>query len=328
VATAKKSAWLTVTLSGAGNAQTLTNAVTVTGLTDGAYSDTVAVSGGGASNRVTYVVNLTVGSAPSAPSNLAGTVTPDVVSSSVNLTWTDNASNETQFIVERQAGTGVWAQRGTALANATTFTDTGVAAGSFNYRVSAKNATGTSPASNVAAVTVALKAQITITGPLVATPLKAGDTVYISWTTANMTSILLEYSIDDGVTFVLMDGITGQLLPADARWNHFPFKVPASTNVLIRATSYTNHSVFDVKGPYQITPSAVQQQTVALRHSVSRIRQSALQSLANGHALAGGAWSQVLVVGLDGAVVGRVSGGASLNGARRISQGRYCGLAK
>ena len=95
-------------------------------------------------------------SLPAAPalSGLRGTGT------NVGLTWTDgtpfnystglpattlgNAANEVGYKVERANGTtGVFAQVGTALANATTFTDPGASTGlAYQYRITAWNAAG------------------------------------------------------------------------------------------------------------------------------------------------------------------------------------------
>lgn len=91
---------------------------------------------------------------PVAPSGLAySLLTP----TSVDLNWTDNSSNEVGFTVERCAGTmlfcagnpGAWSTRTTTAANATRFTDTGLAAGTaYVWRVKAFNAVGNSDYSN------------------------------------------------------------------------------------------------------------------------------------------------------------------------------------
>ena len=76
------------------------------------------------------------------------------------LTWTDptppatsmgDPHNEIGFRIERATGAGAFSPLGTALANATTFTDNSVAGGTaYRYRVFAFNAAGASPASNIA----------------------------------------------------------------------------------------------------------------------------------------------------------------------------------
>ena len=74
---------------------------------------------------------------PAAPSGLVAAATS---STNVTLTWTDNASNENGFTVERCQGTGctAFAAIGGTSANGTTYHDTGLAAGgTYRYRVKA-----------------------------------------------------------------------------------------------------------------------------------------------------------------------------------------------
>ena len=83
--------------------------------------------------------------AVTAPSGLSATA---VSSSQINLAWTDNASNETGFRVDRCSGAGCtnFAQVGTNLAaNTVAFSDVGLTANTaYSYRVRAFNATDTS----------------------------------------------------------------------------------------------------------------------------------------------------------------------------------------
>jgi hypothetical protein len=74
------------------------------------------------------------GSEPAAASALG---TSGVTSTQITLGWTDNASNETGFKIERQTGgLGAYTVIATVPANATTYTDYGLAAGTqYSYRV-------------------------------------------------------------------------------------------------------------------------------------------------------------------------------------------------
>jgi len=67
----------------------------------------------------------------------------EVVSSSqINLTWTDNASNESGFIIERKAGNDAYNRINIVPENSTMFADTGLAANTtYKYRVKAYNNT-------------------------------------------------------------------------------------------------------------------------------------------------------------------------------------------
>ena len=79
------------------------------------------------------------GGPPSAPSDLTATAAS---SSQINLAWTDGSNNESGFKIERCTGAGCtnFAQVGTAAANATSYTDTGLAAStSYTYQVRAYN---------------------------------------------------------------------------------------------------------------------------------------------------------------------------------------------
>ncbi|HEY0705220.1 MAG TPA: Ig-like domain-containing protein, partial [Polyangia bacterium] len=90
---------------------------------------------------------------PVAPSGLSATGGTGQAS----LTWVDNANNETGFRIERKVSTDpdtAFAEVGTAASNATTFTNTTVAAGTYSYRVRAYNAVGNSNPSNSANATV------------------------------------------------------------------------------------------------------------------------------------------------------------------------------
>jgi hypothetical protein len=91
---------------------------------------------------------------PSPPANLAATVAS---SSAINLTWSDNSSNESGFKVERAAADGVYAQIGTTTANVVSYADSGLAAQTaYSYRVRAFNSVGDSGYSNVVSATTSV----------------------------------------------------------------------------------------------------------------------------------------------------------------------------
>ena len=99
----------------------------------------------------------TAGTRPAAPSNLTASAAS---ASQINLAWRDNANNETGFKIERKAGSGSWNQIATVSANATTYQNTGLSAGTtYYYRVRANNAAGDSSYSNEAGATTASAAR-------------------------------------------------------------------------------------------------------------------------------------------------------------------------
>lgn len=80
--------------------------------------------------------------APVAPSALG--VSP-VSSTQLNLSWSDNASNETGYAIERATGGGGYAEIARLAANTKTYSNTGLAANTeYLYRVRAFNASGNS----------------------------------------------------------------------------------------------------------------------------------------------------------------------------------------
>lgn len=74
----------------------------------------------------------------------------------LSLTWRDNADNETAFEMQRAAAAtpaeAAWSTVATLPANTITFTDPGLAAGTWSYRVRATNTDGPSTWSNTATI--------------------------------------------------------------------------------------------------------------------------------------------------------------------------------
>ena len=106
----------------------------------------------GARVQAHYVSGTSAAPSPVvAPSNLTATA----AASRIDLHWTDNSSNETAFVVERDTDSGFSAPTTVTLGqNTTSYADTGLLAGrKYYYRVRARNATDTSGWSNVASAT-------------------------------------------------------------------------------------------------------------------------------------------------------------------------------
>jgi len=112
---------------------------------------TVSVSGGG------------VG-APVTPSGLVATAAS---SSQINLTWLDNATNETGYRVERSTDGTNFTTIATLGANVTTYASTGLTASTtYYYRVLASNSVGNSGYSNIASATTSAAGTSTNIAPL------------------------------------------------------------------------------------------------------------------------------------------------------------------
>ena len=133
------------------------------------------------------------------PTNLTATVN---TAQRITLSWTDNAANETGFVVQRATGNGAFAQIGTtgprtSAGNTATYVDTTVVMNtSYRYRVAAVNATGTSAFSNIAAVTtpnLAPPSNLTATA-------NSPQRVTLSWTDngANETGFVIQRATGTG----------------------------------------------------------------------------------------------------------------------------------
>jgi len=134
------------------------------GLTPGTtyYYRIKALNGAGSSVYSNVYSVSTTASAPSAPSNLAGSPTS---TTSIQLTWVDNAVDEQGFKLERAPISGIgkgvnrvvgtFVQIATPAANAVAYTDNLVVNGnSYRYRIKAYNLNGESSYSNNEDVTI------------------------------------------------------------------------------------------------------------------------------------------------------------------------------
>src|SRR5712691_559653 len=169
---------------GAGGPQDITNAVTwsssnlaVAAISNTAGSQGMATSTQGAMGTITITAttnggasgstNLTINPPPppAAPGNLVANA---VSSSQINLTWTNNATNQTGFKIERKTGAaGTYAQIGTTTGNVTIYNDGSLSAATqYFYRVRATNLGGDSAYSNEAnAITAAARPRIILDAP-------------------------------------------------------------------------------------------------------------------------------------------------------------------
>ncbi len=97
------------------------------------YSCSTSSNGNGNTN--TTVV-------PVPPSNLTGAVAS---TTQINLSWTDNSTNETGFKIERKTSSGTYAVIGTTATDVATFNDTGITPNTtYIYRVYSNNNVGNS----------------------------------------------------------------------------------------------------------------------------------------------------------------------------------------
>lgn len=100
------------------------------------------------------ILRTTLASVPNAPTALTAT---SAGTSQINLSWTDNSTNETGFKIERGATvSGPFSQIATTAAGVKTYQNTGLTpATSYFYRVRAYNSVGNSAYTNIANATTA-----------------------------------------------------------------------------------------------------------------------------------------------------------------------------
>jgi len=116
---------------------------------------------------------------PAAPSDLGVTVKSSV---RIDLSWTDNATNESRFEIERCSGSGCtdFVKIATRGANAKSYSDAGLTPSTpYSYRVRAGNSGGTSGYSNVSSATTAVP--LSAPGNLTATGVSYSQ-IDLTWT--------------------------------------------------------------------------------------------------------------------------------------------------
>jgi hypothetical protein len=118
---------------------------------------------------------------PGAPGDLLAT---PLSTSQINLSWTDGASNEDGFKIERCSGAGCsnFAQIAIVGSNVTGYSNNGLLASTtYSYRVRAYNSGGDSSYSNTASATTPAPALPAVPSNLLATPVSTSQ-VNLSWT--------------------------------------------------------------------------------------------------------------------------------------------------
>ncbi|MBD3241281.1 MAG: hypothetical protein GF331_11895 [Chitinivibrionales bacterium] len=305
--------WLTVTVEGSGgNTQTITNSVDASGLTAGAYSATVTVSGGGASNTRDYTVSLNVAMTLAAPTNLATSVGGDSLRD-VTLTWVDNADGEEGYVVERRPDGGSWSEVGTAAADATSYVDSQVAPGSYTYRVRAQAGSEYSAYSAEAPVSVVGVPWVRLTAPATGDTLTAGASITIRWTTNQIDNVELHVSTDEGENWTPINP-TGGISSTNPSWDNFSWMVPITMagEVMLRIRMYQAPDYSHQTGALVVVPAnAAGHARGTAVPGMSSLRTGGLFTLAGSarfvYDLAPGETGELWIMALDGTRVARVN---------------------
>lgn len=178
-----------------------------TGLTAGAsYRYRVRAENAGGSSPYSAVVQAATGSIPAAPSGLSIT---DRTFETVNLSWTDNAANETAYVLERSPqGATDWVSVELP-AGTTSWRDTGLASSTtYNYRVKARNEVGDSqPTAIVTVTTLPPPLQPPVAPTNLSATAVSATTVSLTWldNAGNETAYALDRSTDGGLTWVIVN---------------------------------------------------------------------------------------------------------------------------
>jgi hypothetical protein len=243
LATAYPNASFSATISYPATAGTYYLVVASDGMSSGATATSYGQDVGSYSLSGTIIPTATP--APAAPSNLTATAAS---SSQINLAWTDNSNNEDGFKIERQNSDGTWTQVATVGTNVTTWSDTGLAAGTtYTYRVRAYNAGGGNSAySNLASATTNSLATVPAAPSGLAAASKTKPLrVNLTWVdnSNNETGFKIERSINGGVTWSLLAtvgaGVTSYSDSSVANGNTYSYRVYAYNSAGNSADSNT-----------------------------------------------------------------------------------------
>ncbi len=156
-----------------------------------------ATNAAGSSANSAQATATTLPSIPAAPSGLTATA---ISSSQINLSWTDNSTDESNFIVARSTTSGgPYTDIATLAANTTSFNNTGLSANTaYFYVVRATNAAGSSANSAQASATTLPLVPAAPSG-LSATTVSAGE-IDLLWTdnSANESNFVVGRSTTSG----------------------------------------------------------------------------------------------------------------------------------
>ena len=226
-----------------------------TGLTGGTtqHYRVRAINGTGAS-AWSNVATAQTGTVPAAPTGLTATA---FSSTQINLAWTDTATNETGFEIERSPDGTMFTPLATVAANATTYVNTGLtAATTYHYRVRATNGTGPSAWSNVATAQTSGTVPAAPTG-LTATAVSSTQ-INLAWTDAatNETGFEIERS-PDGTTFTPLATVAANVTTyantglTAATTHHYRVRATNGTG----PSAWSNTATAQTTGPVPAAPT-------------------------------------------------------------------------
>jgi len=210
-----------------------------------------------------FTLNVPPPAIPNAPGNLVAT-TPSYSDSEAVLTWTDNATDETGYVIERSSSPTFATIDKTmnAIANSNRYNDWGLAQGStYYYRIKAVNNVGPSTPTNTATLAIPLPPPGIPNAPtsfVANTPGYSLTEVELLWTDAsnNETGFVIERSTSS--TFATIDKTINPIANSN-RYNDWSLTVGQQYHYRIRSVNGTDASDWvlrDYVAPVPTTPPA------------------------------------------------------------------------
>jgi thermitase len=215
------------------------------------YRYRVFASNGAGNSGYSNIASATTqagGTVPAAPTGVTATA---VSSNQINLSWTDNASTETGYTVERCTGASCtnFAPIASPAANTTSYQNTGLAASTtYRYRVFASNSAGNSGYSNTASATTqaggvsgAPAAPSNLVAAVVMGP--NANWIELTWTdnSSNETGFRLERCTGSGCTnFVLFKSVSANVTRAE----EYPVTARTTYRYRLRAYNGSGYSAY------------------------------------------------------------------------------------
>jgi len=174
-----------ITYSAVGAFATTAPYLTVTGLSpETQYWFLIKVRNGSNESTQSNVTNVTTPAAGTAPATPTSLLLAATSCNEISLSWTDNADNEENYIIERKEAGGTYSAIETSLAPDTeSYSDTSVSAETtYYYKVKATNSIGDSAYSNEANVTVPLCGTIPSAPTGLSATAVSSSEIDLSWT--------------------------------------------------------------------------------------------------------------------------------------------------
>ena len=240
VAVSESSAWLSVSRSGSGNNQTLTNSIDITGLSAGSYNADVSVGCPNATNSPqSYTVTLEVSDDPVQNQPPVADAGADQIVGRNTPVFLDGAVSDDGL--PSGTLTSTWSKSyGPGTVDFTDPSDpqtTATIAEAGNYTLTLTADDGEYQHSDEMNLVVTERPSIEILSPLEGDVLGVGTTHQIKWTTVNLDDVQIDYSTDLGQNWTNIAGSVDSVNPS---WGDYSWTVPdqPSEECLIMITGY------------------------------------------------------------------------------------------